>query len=567
MLSRVSIRSFGPVLLLTGTLLLTPHRAFGTTFLDGYAWPVSVTQGDTVHICVSTDAAALDLTILRDGSLPIPYLTVTGLPGTVQPVPPQVWTDGCGWSPTYTLVVPAAWPSGVYEAKLVAPDFTETRYAIFTVRESQPGSTSSILFQNSVNTWEAYNNWGGKSLYEHSSGDGERARIVSFRRPYAKGRGRGDFPDNERKLVQFLERQGYTLEYCTDIDTHRDPTLQDHYALFLSAGHDEYWSKEMRDNIEGRIAGGKNVAFFGGNTCWWQIRYSPGFDQVICYKDKDEDPLLGVDDSRVTVNWYKAPVYRPENSMTGVSFRHGGYVNEGQCLPASQGYGGYTACRTWHWVYAGTGLAEGEVFGAPTTIVGYEVDGAEIEMVGGLPVPSCQDGTPATFTVVATSPACEGSSSSFPDDDRHATMGCYSAGGTVFQAATMEWSAGLAGDPVVQQITRNVVDRLLVMPRVGVGDDGISGPVRLRLRFAPNPARGPTRIEFALDRPGPVRLEIFDARGSLVRDLVQATLGPGPQSVTWSGEDGRGRPAAAGVYLLRLDTPEGVATGTLMRLH
>lgn len=537
------------------------------TLLDAYAWPVSVTQGDTVRICVSTDADSVRLTIQRDGAFVIPYLVVPSLSCAVQPVPAEAWTNGCGWTPTYTLVVPAAWPSGVYEAKLTTPQFAVTRYAVFTVRESQPGSTSSILFQTSVNTWQAYNNWGGKSLYDHSSTDGERAQIVSFRRPYTSWDGRGDFPKYERKLIQFLERQGYTLEYCTDLDTHRDPSLQANYDLFLSVGHDEYWTKEMRDNIEGRIAGGKNVAFFGGNTCWWQIRYSPGLDQVICYKDKDLDPLLGVDDSRVTVNWYQEPVDRPENSMTGVSFRHGGYVNDGPCLPAAEGYGGYTTCRAWHWVYEGTGLAEGEVFGEDATIVGYEVDGAEIETVGGLPVPDLEDGTPASFTVLATSPACEGSTSNDPDETRHATMGCYSAGGTVFQAATMGWSKGLAFDPVVQRITRNVVDRLLVMPRVGVGEDPASGPVRIRLRCVPNPAHGPARITFALDRAGPVHLEIFDTRGDLVRDLIRETFGPGSRTVLWRGEDERGRRAAAGVYLLRLDTPEGVATGTLMQLH
>lgn len=547
--------------------VILPSRVGAASFLDAYAWPPSVTQGDTVRICVSTDAATVSITVRRDGAFPIPYLVVSSLPGTLQPVPAEVWTNGCGWTPTYTLVVPATWSSGVYEAKLTAPGIAVTKYAIFTVRESQPGSTASILFQNSINTWQAYNNWGGKSLYEHSSTDGERAEIVSFQRPYTNWDGRGDYPKYELKLIQFLEQQGYTLEYCTDIDTHRDPSLQDHYALFLSAGHDEYWSKEMRDNIEARIAGGKNVAFFGGNTCWWQIRYSPAFDQVICYKSKTLDPLSGVDNARVTVNWFQSPVNRPENTMTGVSFRHGGYVNDGPCLPAAQGYGGYTACRTWHWVYAGTGLAEGEVFGQTTTIVGYEVDGAEITMKGGLPVPDCQDGTPASFTVLAMSPACEGSSSSEPEDDRHATMGCYSAGGTVFQAATLEWSVGLASDPVVAQITRNVVDRLLVLPRVGVDPDPVSGGVRLRLRTVPNPVFGPVRIMFALDRAARVHLAVFDARGGRVRDLGWSSLGPGSQTLLWRGEDDRGRPAAAGVYLLRLDTPEGTATGTLMRLH
>src|SRR6185312_7343389 len=118
--------------------------------------------------------------------------------------------------------------------------------------------------------------------------------------------------------VRWLEINGFEVEYCTSIDLHADPHFLDNYQLLLSVGHDEYWSKEMRDNVEAFVAGGGNVAFFSGNVCWWQVRFEDNNRTMVCYKNANEDiQLTGVDNSRITINWRDQPVSRPENSLTG----------------------------------------------------------------------------------------------------------------------------------------------------------------------------------------------------------------------------------------------------------
>ena len=433
-------------------IALSPHRcllaaaatllpaAANATFVEGYAWPPSVAQGDTVGLHVSTDAAQFDIEVLREGRNSVSYLTVTGVPGVEHAVPDSAW-QGCNWPVSYRLAVPASWPSGVYVAKLTAP-LANTEHAVFIVKEDVPGSTSRILLQNSTTTWHAYDDYGGKSLYDASSSDNERAHIVSYQRPFARANGLGVFPLWEKFLIQWLEEEGYAVEYCTDLDTHADPTLHANYDLLLIAGHDEYWSWQRRANVEGRIASGGNVAIFGGNTCWWQIRRSPALDQIICYKDPGLDPLTGTADSLVTVHWSDGLIGRPENTLTGASLLHGGNP---------LGTGGYKVERAGHWAFEGTGLQADDEFGAPHT-VGVEVDGCLFTSPGGVPVPTGTDGTPLNFEILATAPASQGT----------ATMGVFQQdSATVFNASTITWALGVANDPVTARVAENVLGHLV----------------------------------------------------------------------------------------------------------
>src|SRR5437899_6699601 len=144
------------------------------------------------------------------------------------------------------------------------------------------------------------------------------------------------------------------VECCTSIDLHEDRSLLSHYQLLVSVGHDEYWSKEMRDSVEEFIGSGGNVAFFSGNVCWWQIRLEDSSRTMVCYRNAIEDPLVGIDNSRVTVNWYSAPVNRPENYLTGVSFRHGAGI--WQPCQSSMEAKAYRVVDSSHWMFEGTGL-------------------------------------------------------------------------------------------------------------------------------------------------------------------------------------------------------------------
>ena len=95
------------------------------------------------------------------------------------------------------------------------------------------------------------------------------------------------------------------------------------YQLLVCIDHDEYWTAGMRDTVEGFLASGGNVAFLTGNTYWWQFRWEDDGATFVCYRDATEDPLAGMQDRLVRVEWSSAPVNRPENHLTGVSFRRG----------------------------------------------------------------------------------------------------------------------------------------------------------------------------------------------------------------------------------------------------
>ena len=155
--------------------------------------------------------------------------------------------------------------------------------------------------------------------------------------------------------------------------------------------------------------------------------------------------------------------------MTGVGVLSGGFHrSHGQYMDGS---GAFTVHQQDHWAFAGSNLWAGDQFGGEHTILGYECDGCEFEMKDGLPIATGRDGTPEDFQILATGPAKWGPEDTitwyerWPEDQQGAAcMGTYTrpGGGTVFTAATTDWSHGLDGkpDPVVERITRNVLDRL-----------------------------------------------------------------------------------------------------------
>jgi hypothetical protein len=263
----------------------------------------------------------------------------------------------------------------------------------------------------------------------------------------------------------------------------------DGHRLFLSVGHDEYWSWGMRDTVEAFLVGGGNAAFFSGNTCWWQVRFEG--EGMTCFKYRaDEDPVLGTPDQRfLTGAWADRRIGRPEAAMTGLSFSRGGYSRYGLGVPRASG--AYTVWRAEHWAFEGTGLRYGDALGLADAIVGYEVDGCELAMADGLPVPTHLDGAPDTLEVLATAPARLWSQdeqpSRYADEpgelehvagalfgdgwkdhvhriaNNHAVVGAFphAGGGTVFNAGCTDWTYGIeGGDRDVRRITKNVLDRL-----------------------------------------------------------------------------------------------------------
>lgn len=356
---------------------------------------------------------------------------------------------GSRWS----LDIPAGWRSSLYRAsfreataddgQVVDPDAE----AYFVVRAAVP--TARVLLSVPFATWQAYNRFDapGEGLYAAESPN--RAARVSFDRP-------GGGPPAERweqGLMTWLRRNALDVDYCSGLDLHGGDELLSRYRLLVVNGHDEYWTKEMRDTVEAFTRRGGNVAFFAGNTAWWQIRLEDGGRTIVCYRDAVADPVSTADPDRVTVEWSSAPVNRPENTMTGVSFRHGAGC-WGPYTPLMREES-YTVRFADHWVFEGTGLSDGNLFGRGC--LGYETDAAHIEERDGTPRVTGRDGTPVSFVVLATADLAHWARYG---QGGTATMGVFTSGaGTVFNAGTVNWGAAVH-DPVVDRITRNVLRRL-----------------------------------------------------------------------------------------------------------
>jgi hypothetical protein len=481
--------------------------------LEGYCWPQSVLPGERVALHVSS-SGPFGVDVAREGARREVVWSDDAVAGSEHPIPATASSDGCGWPAAVEIPVGDDWRSGTYSVRL--QDGERDADAFFVVRPARP---APILLVLSTATYAAYNDWGGPSLYTGGT-------HVSFDRPLARGflrkpdpaeRKAQALPDREalayfdwaeqhgvspwsggsgwwtweRTFVAWAEDAGYRIDVAVSQDLERHPEVLDGHRLFLSVGHDEYWSWGMRDAVEGFVAGGGNAAFFSGNTCWWQVRFDADERGLTCFKYRAEkDPVLGTEEQRLlTGAWADRRIARPEATMTGLSFSRGGYSRYGLGVPHASG--AYTVWRPDHWSFEGTDLRYGDALGMADAIVGYEVDGCELTVERGLPVPTFADGAPSTLEVLATAPARLWSQEEQPSryahepgelehvgsalfgdgweeqrhriEHNHAVVGCFTVpgGGTVFHAGCTDWTYGIeGGDPVVKRVTRNVLDRL-----------------------------------------------------------------------------------------------------------
>src|SRR6266511_2572984 len=251
----------------------------------GYAKSTSVVAGSPIDFCLGGNwAGSFDLRIERvtgtpstsTFSLPLPKLTVPAV---------TPW-EGFGWPVNHTFVVPTTWPSGLYQLTEVG----STAILMFVVRPQVSGQASTTLLHVSSLTPQAYSSFtGSKSLYDFNSTDG-RANQVSFDRTAGVPSDRF-----EPTLLHWLEAEGYSVECCSSIDLHDDPTLLSSYDCLLVAGHDEYWTKDMRDQVERFIANGGNVVVLSGNTCYRQVRLEQNNRMVVFYKYAGQDPCTDND--------------------------------------------------------------------------------------------------------------------------------------------------------------------------------------------------------------------------------------------------------------------------------
>jgi hypothetical protein len=418
--------------------------------IEGYTNKTSVNLGETITFHIRSRLPTYNMTIYRmgwyDGNGGRWMHEVQNLPGVLHPLPtpdPVTGLVEANWPAAYSLNIPTTWTSGVYMVWIGSG--STVKYMVFVVRDDS--RRADIMFTIATTTYQAYNEWGGKSLYEYNS-PGGRAYKVSYNRPYAHNDGAGLYMSGDYFMVQWLEKEGYDVAYSTNEDFHANPNLLNNNKVFLSNFHDEYWSWQMFDNAMAARDRGVDQAWFTSNNVYWQIRYENGFDgtprrTVVCYKDQALDPMAtSATPNLTTVLFRDAIVNRPENQLLGVMFDN--LVGYGDYVP-------FIVTNTNHWIYAGTGLQDGQVL--DNKMAGYEFD--RVFNNGH---------TPADLQVLSHSPATivEGVTT-------HANTTIYTApsGAMVFAAGINYWPYYLLGnwiwpqDARVNTMTRNILNTMI----------------------------------------------------------------------------------------------------------
>lgn len=444
--------------------------AFRSPWIEGYCSKQSVQAGESIDIMVSTrPARAFRVEFFRMG-----YYggrgtrlmkTVDSVPGVIQPDPeigPKNLHE-CRWKPSLQLTIPDDWLSGVYLGRLTTiPDGHEPywqSYVVFIVTDNRP---ADVLFQCSDNTWQAYNTWPNKySVYTHPQGNQGPWADVSFDRPYGRESqftgvvndpltvGSGEFLPYEFPMAYWLEQHGYDVTYCSNSDL-LTPERGLKCRAFVSIGHDEYWDLRQFRSVEALRDGGVSLLFLSGNSVCWVTPFrssSDGRENRIIFRGGP----YGADND-----------YAVQREREHGPFPHRG-PDEGLLMGARNvepvnGGGDWIVTRAEHWMFAGTGLKNGD---AIPGLIGWEYHGQPADLPG--------------LEIVAGGTAWQGGVN---PQQWAATIYPGPKDNFVFNASTIFWCQGLSSPPGhtlpwshwsrphgpderVQKITHNLLHRAI----------------------------------------------------------------------------------------------------------
>ncbi|WP_425266407.1 DUF4082 domain-containing protein, partial [Cryobacterium zongtaii] len=426
----------------------------GDPSIQGFSTDISTNVGGTVGFKIDTNARAYTIAIYRtgwyqgNGARKIADVTpAAALPQSQ----PQCITEAatefydCGnWALSASWPVPADAVSGVYIALLTRTDTGGQSHITFVVRDQ--ASTSQVLFQTSDPTWQAYNTYGGSDFYQGA--DNGRAYKVSYNRPVATRGGidgRDFYFSNEYPAVRFLEKNGYDVSYFSGVDTDRFGASLKNHEVFLSVGHDEYWSGAQRKNVEAARDAGVNLQFLSGNEVYWRTRYEPSADSsatayrtLVSYKETWSQRKI--DPSAEWTGTWRDPRFAssanggglPENGLTGTQYQSN-YSDLPVTVSAAEG-------KTRLWRNTGlSSLAAGTSAALAPHTVGYESN-EDIDngfRPAGLIRLSTTTGSVPEYLTDFGNTVRQGSTT------HHVTLYKAPSGALVFSAGSVQWTWGL----------------------------------------------------------------------------------------------------------------------------
>lgn len=402
---------------------------------EGYVWPLSAAPGDSLSFHISGVGSTTAYFERHDGNTAIAMGSTTYTPA-IRSIPVEAWRNGAGWPVSFSWTIPANWPSGLYSARLVS-SLRQDTYVTFIVKPA-PGAKSSVAVLANINTWLAYNFWGGRGKY---SG----AARTSFLRPMPDTAPVGESFANhhqtraEKWVLGWLEDEGYDPDLYTDLDFHNGVITG--YDKLVITTHPEYWSTQMYDNLVAYLNGGGSVVYVGGNGI---------YEAGVYLADQTGMTFVGGVEFGPREPYLFRMIGKPERSVLGVA-------TEGCDVPGSP----FGVEEPAHWVFNGTSILS--AYGANGLNIGggrfngaasaWETDTSSGPGAVGLgcsgPVMAPSSTLPAGLVVLARGTGDRGGEITYYD---------HPGGGFVFAAGSITFGGSLVVDANLQQMMRNVMN-------------------------------------------------------------------------------------------------------------
>lgn len=457
------------------------------TSIEGYAAQFTINHGNTVDFKINTDATNYRIDIYRlgyyggDGATLVTSITKNLSSPQIQPDPlfdpTTKLVDAGNWSVSASWDIPADAVSGVYVADLTRLDTGGENMIPFVVRDDE--DAADITFQTSDETWEAYNWWGGYNLYGgiDDGGHAGRADAVSYNRPFVTrdggfSAGPQDYIFGEEyPAIRWLEENGYDVTYISGIDTSQNAPQLLNDKIFLSVGHDEYWSADQRANVEAARDAGVNLAFLSGNEVYWETRWENSIDAagtpyktLVSYKETWSNADTDVGNTTSTWRDPEFGAGDPENSLTGTIFTVDSYRLDTIQIPYD-----LSQFRFWDNT-AVQDIQPGQVYSLTPNLLGYEWDS---DLDNGSRPAGLIDLSSTTVNVNTL--LLDNGNTTGPGTATH-SLTLYrdpQSGALVFGAGTVYWTWGLDShhdneqtptDPNVQQAMVNLFADMGVQP-------------------------------------------------------------------------------------------------------
>jgi hypothetical protein len=403
-----------------------------THALEGYSARVSVAAGAFLPLFVHAPACQFSLQVIRRGGTDDIVFSVDAIPGMVQHYRADAFENGARWQLSYMLAIDPAWPSGLYAARL--RDTLGGSFDIaFIVTSASLPAPGTLAVLAATNTWQAYNDWGGASLYRRDPDDGlgrPLSAIVHSQRPNPAALPPG--PDGhlanaEQHVLGWLDHNAVGHHVFADIDLHERPGLLDPYPALLVNTHSEYWSANMYRALEAFLARGGNLVYLSGNGLYWKTVLSGHRMEV--RSDHSCHTLASEPGGR----W--RDFGRPEMRVLGVRFTRAGYKST---------YRPYRVIASRHWIFENTTLVPGDLIGAAGRNCGG-ASGWELDKIDPAARPPG-----LVHLAKGTNPWRAGADMVyFP----------HPGGGAVFSVGSITFGGSLAVDPSLSHMLLNVIAR------------------------------------------------------------------------------------------------------------